>query len=232
MSSRDGGPVYGAAAGVLAIGLYLAGAIVGGTPPDFDASGSEIARWVADNRTQIQVGAAIQASWTPLFVCFLATVASLARAGGPTARRMAAIAFGCGLVFLALFLADVTALAVSALRPENLTADPELASALHDFEWMAMGAASFLVSGTLAAFAALALRENLIWPRWLGWLAALAAVAYALRAGTLFSTDGAFAADGLLGLWVPVIAAAGWIALASVVLTVELRRGAALPAPS
>lgn len=50
----------------------------------------------------------------------------------------------------------------------------------------------------LAAFAALALRDRALWPPWLGWLAAVAALGYALRVGTLFTTDGAFAADGVL----------------------------------
>jgi hypothetical protein len=215
---------YGAAAGGIAIALYVAGSLVIGTPPDFNSSGSEVAAHLAEQRTRIQVGSAIHAAWAPLFVWFLATVASLARAGGPGARRMGALAYGCGLVFLALFLADVTSLAVSALRPENMSRAPELAAALRDFEWLAMGMGSFLVSGALGAFAVLSLREKAVWPQWLGWLAVVAALAYALRVGTLFTTEGAFAADGLLGLWVPVIAAAGWIVLGSVVLALSLRK--------
>jgi hypothetical protein len=49
---------------------------------------------------------------------------------------------------------------------------------------------------------------------------------YALRVGTLFTTAGPFAADGLLGLYVPVIAIAVWIVVASVVLTVKVGRAA------
>jgi hypothetical protein len=215
---------YGAAAGAIAIALYVVGSLVIGKPPDFDATGAEVAAHLDEARTRIQVGSAIHAAWTPLFVWFLATVASLTRAGGPGTRRAGSVAYGCGLVFVALFLADVTSLAVSALRPENMAAAPELAAALRDFEWLAMGMAAFLVSGVLAAFAVLALRDRAIWPRWLGWLAAIAALAYALRVGTLFTTDGIFAADGVLGLWVPVIAAAGWILVGSVVLAVKVRR--------
>jgi len=168
------------------------------------------------------VGCAIQALWAPLFVWFLATVASQARAAEPGARRAGAVAYGCGLIFLTLFLTDVTAQAVSALRPENMAAAPELAAALRDVEWLAMGMATFLVSGMLGAFAVLALRDRVLWPQWLGRLAAVAALAYALRVGTLFTTEGAFAADGVLGLWVPVIAAAGSILIASVLLAVSL----------
>ncbi len=64
----------------------------------------------------------------------------------------------------------------------------------------------------------------MLWPQWLGWLAVIAALAYALRVGTLFTTEGAFAADGVLGLWVPVIAAAGWILVASVLLAIRVHR--------
>jgi hypothetical protein len=169
------------------------------------------------------VSSAIHAAWAPLFVWFLATVASLARAGGPGARRAGAVAFACGSIFIALFLVDVTSLAVSALRPENMASAPQLAAALRDFEWLAMGMGTFLVSGTLAAFAVLGLRDQVLWPRWLGLLAVIAALAYALRVGTLFTTEGAFAADGVLGLWVPVIAAAAWIFAGSLVLTLKLR---------
>jgi hypothetical protein len=52
----------------------------------------------------------------------------------------------------------------------------------------------------------------------------IAAPAYGLRLGTLFTTEGAFAADGVLGLYVPVSALATWIVLASVVLALRLRR--------
>jgi hypothetical protein len=213
---------YGAAAGAIAIALFVVGSLVMGTPPGFDAPGTEVAAYLDEERTRIQVGSAIHAAWAPLFVWFLATVTSLAREGGPGARRAGGVAFGCGLAFLVLFLADVASLTVGALRPENMATAPELAAALHDFSWLAMRMAAFLVSGVLASFAVLALRDKAIWPQWLGSLAVVAALLYALRVGTLFTTDGAFAADGVLGLWVPVIAVAGWIVLASMVLALRL----------
>lgn len=215
----------GAAGGALAIVMYVVASLIIGEPPDFDSGADEVAAYLEEERTSIQVGSAIHAAWAPLLVWFLATVAWLTRAAGPGARRAGAVAYGCGLAFLALFLADVAALAVAALRPESMAAAPELAAALHDFSWLAMGMAAFLVSGMLAAFALLSLRDGLIWPRWLGWLAAVASLAYALRVGTLVSTEGAFAADGVLGLWVPVVAVAAWVFMASVTLALRLWRG-------
>jgi hypothetical protein len=220
---RQGSPApYGAAAGAAGVLLFLTGSLVIGDRPGFDAGGAEIAAGLEENRTRIQLGCAILAAWAPMFVWFLATVASLAADAGPGARRAATVAFGCGLVFTALFLVDVTALAVSALRPENMAADPELAVALRDFELLAMGSASFAVAGLMASLAALVLGHGAVWPRWIGWLAVAAAVLYLLRAGTLFPTDGAFAADGILGIYVPVGAVAGWVLIASVALALDL----------
>ena len=215
---------YGAVAGAIAIILFVISGLVIGGRPDFDAPGAEIATHLDRERTRIQVGCAFAAASMPFLVWFLATVASLTRTGAPGTRRAGAVAYGCGLIYIALFLADVTSLAVGALRPENMAAAPELAVALIDFEWLAMGMAAFLGSGVLAAFAALVLRDKAIWPDWLGWLAAIAAVAYALRVGTLFTTEGAFAADGVLGLYVPVVAIASWIFVASVLLALKIRK--------
>jgi hypothetical protein len=221
---NDSWAPYGAAAGAIAVILFVVGSLIIGDRPGFDAPGAEVAARLDEHRTQIQVGSAFLAASAPFLVWFLATVALLTRAGAPGARRAGALAYGCGVAFIALFLADVTSLTVGALRPENMAAAPELAAALRDFEFLAMGMAAFLVSGVLAAFAVLALRDKAIWPEWLGWLAAFAALAYALRVGTLFTTEGAFAADGVLGLWVPVTAFATWMLVASVVLTLKVRK--------
>jgi hypothetical protein len=220
----DAGAAYGAAAGALGVVLFVVAGLVIGERPDFAAGGAEVAAHFDEARTRIQVGCAIDAAVAPLFVWFLATVTSLTRAGRAEGQGAALVAFGCGIGFITLLLADVTALAVGALRPENMVAAPELASALRDFEWLAMGMAAFLASGTLVAMAALVLRHKAVWPQWIGWLAGAAALAYALRVGTLFTTDGAFAADGVLGFWVPVISFAAWTFLASVVLALDLRR--------
>jgi hypothetical protein len=221
--SHDRWAPYGAAAGAIGIVLFVVGAVVKPEEPDFGASGVEVAAYFEQEQEGIKVGNAFAAAATPFLIWFLATVASLARGGGPGARRAGAVAYGCGAIVIALFLADVSALAVGALRPENMVAAPELAAALRDFSWTAPALAAFPMSGLFAAFAVLALRDKAVWPEWLGWLAAIAAVTYALRVGALFTTEGAFAADGVLGLWVPVIAFAGWTLIASVVLALRTR---------
>lgn len=208
----------GALSGAIAVGLFLAGALALGDQPALDASGAEVASYFAERQDRIQLGCALAAASAPFFVWFLATVASQARAARPGGTRAGSVAFGCGLVFFALYLADVAALAVAALRPENMATAPELAAALYDFSWMLPAMAALLGSATLASFALLALRDGAVWPRWIGWLAVAAAAAYSLRVGALFTTEGAFAADGLLGSWIPVSALAAWIIAASLAL--------------
>jgi hypothetical protein len=105
--------------------LYVAGALVAGTPPDFDAPASAAVAYFEEDRTRIQLGSAVLAAATPFLVWWLATVASLAGDFGPAARRAGAVAFGCSIAFVALFMADVAALAVGALRPGNMAATPE-----------------------------------------------------------------------------------------------------------
>ena len=216
--------MFGAAAGAIGVLLFAAGAVAIGDLPAFDASGEEIASHLDANRTRIQIGVALDAVAVPFLVWFLATVLQVASARDPAAARAAIVAFGCGLVYVAVFLVDVSALAVSALRPESLATEPELARALRDLEWIAIGIATPVGTAILAAFAALSLGGHALWPRWLGRLAVLAAIAYSLRIGTVFTDQGAFAADGALGLYLPVAAFAGLIATASVVLAIESRQ--------
>lgn len=218
-----GKPVYGAAAGALGVCLFLAGALISGDPPSFDASGSELASYYEENRTVIQLNCALAALGTPLLLWFFATVSSLAQDNGLRAGRTASLAYGCIIAWAAVFLVDLSFLAVAALRPENLAAAPELATALHDLEWLTMGAAAPLLVTTMLCAAALALRDGAVLPRGLGWLAVAAAAAYALRVGVLLTTEGPFAADALLGLYVPVGSLVSWIFIASVVLTLRLR---------
>jgi hypothetical protein len=208
----------GAAAGAVAVLLYVVGGLLTGTPEDFGGPAAEAVAYFDERRTGIQLGSACFAASAPFLVWFLATVVSLARQAGPPARRAASVAYGCGLVALALFMADVAALAVGALRPENMAAAPQLAAALLDFSFVAIAMASFLTSALFAAFALLSLRAEPLWPGWLGWLALVAALACALRAGTLFTTEGPFTAGGALGFWAPVAAFVGWTLAGSVAL--------------
>ena len=223
----DNWAVFGAAAGAIGVALFAVGGVLLSDRPSFDTSGPEIAAWFDSERTKIQVATVFFAASAPLVVWFLATVASLAQAGAAGTRRAGTVAYGCGLVFLALLMADVTMTAVGALRPGNMARAPELAAALQDIELLLMGTAAFLVAGIFAAFAVITLRDRALWPAWFGWLAAATALVYPLRVGTLFTTQGAFAGDSVLGLWVPAVSLMATLGIGSIVLALRVRAASA-----
>ncbi len=208
----------GAAAGAAVVAIFVLGAIVMPREPDFDAPATEVAAFFDQHRTRLQIGCAIQALWPPLLVWFVATVATTAREVGERPARAARVALGCAAIFSTVFLIDVCALAIAALRPENMLADPELAASLRDWSWLTMGMAAPAVCGFALALATIALRDRALWARWIGFLGVAAAAAYALRIGILFTTTGPFAADGVLGLYVPVGAIMGFLLVISVAL--------------
>jgi hypothetical protein len=188
------------------------------------STAQEVVAYFEDDRTGIQVSSAFLVLAVPFLVWFLATVASLAEPAGRRTRRTANLAFACGAVAAGVFLTDVAALMVGALRPANMAASPELAQALHDYSWVAPAVSAPLFAVMLAALATLALSERWHWPRWLGQAGVVAAAAYLMRTGGMFTDQGAWAADGLLGFWVPIVALQGWIFAASLTLWLAERR--------
>jgi hypothetical protein len=208
----------GAASGAIFVVMFVVGGSLMPLPPDYGGPPEAAASYFRENEDQIPIGSAIIAAAVPLLVWFLATVRARAGAAGPSADRAATVAYGCGLVTLALYLSDVAALTVGALRPENMAASPELAAALVDYSFVAIAMATFLTSALLLALAVLAIRDKALWPQWVGWLAVAAALAYSLRVGNLFTTTGPFTAGGALGFWTPVVALMVWLVVASLVL--------------
>jgi hypothetical protein len=222
LSSRS--DVYGAAAGAIAIALFAGGSAIIGAPPDFEEPGSAVVRYFVEGQTRIQVGSAIAAASIPFLIWFLVTVARLASDRGHPAPPAATTALGCGIAFGALYVADLAMLGVGALRPNSLASAPELATVIHDLSWILPALGAPLGAGIFIALSMLIRRHEIPCPGWMGWAAAVAGTAYLLRLGALFGTDGPFAADGLIGLWIPVVAVSTWTVLASSWLAFRLAR--------
>ena len=164
---------YGAATGIAAIVLFAVGFFVTPELPEPDAQAGEVAKYFADEQDGIQVGAAFLAASAVALLWFLATLTAVLRRaeGGP---RLSSTVFGAGVITIGLFLADITAFAVGAFRPENMQASPELAQALMDFSVLALGVGSLVFAGFFAAIAILSLRDKAL-PAWLGWTALVTA---------------------------------------------------------
>jgi hypothetical protein len=198
--SEDRYAKYGAATGIVFVVLVVVGfLIVTPSPPDLDAPVDEWSSYFTDHQDAINTGVVLISVSLFFFIWFLGSLTSALRiaAGSP---RLPSIAFGGGLVFAASLFIALTSVAIAAHRPDEVS--PELTRALNDGGILA-GVPG--IAGLLALFGATALvilRGDLL-PHWLGWLSGVAAVVQLLTFGVLYTDTGAFAADGVLGLFVP-----------------------------
>jgi hypothetical protein len=195
---------WGASTGILTVILIGVGfgGLVLPDAPDFNASGTDWAAFYIDHQSRIQVGATIVGVGLFTFTWFLGSVrAALANAEGG-GHRLASIAFGGGILSVATLIVAVTAAEAAALRPADL--DPNLVRALQDFSAAAgaPGAAGF--TAFFAATAIAGYRFKAV-PAPIAGFSALAAITQPLAYGVGVTTTGAFAGDGIVGGFLPVI---------------------------
>jgi hypothetical protein len=193
---------YGALTGIVFVVLLVIGfLIVTPTPPDLDSPVDEWSQYYIDNQDAIRAALVLVTASLFFFIWFLGSIASALRLafGNP---RLPTVAVAGGITFTATLFVAITATAVAAHRPDEVS--PELTRALND---VAVLAGVPMIAGLVAFFGATAvviLRTDIL-PPWLGWLSAVAAVVQPLTFGALFTDSGAFAADGELALFLPLV---------------------------
>jgi hypothetical protein len=194
----------GAASGILAV-LLIVGSFVGlilPDAPDLDAPGIDWAAYFTDHQSRIQVGVIGLGVGLFFLIWFLGSLRSaLARAEGGQGR-LASVAFGGGIVAVATLLIAASAGAVAALRPEDL--DPNTTRALNDFGVVVGGPGAAGFTALFAATAIVGYRHQAV-PAPVAGLCALAAITQPLAYGVAVTDSGAFAADGVLGGFIPII---------------------------
>jgi hypothetical protein len=212
---------YGAATGIaFAVFAVVGFLLIGADAPSLDAATDEWPQHFDENQGTIRAGLILVTIAAFFFIWFLGTVSSTLRiaAGEP---RLPSIAFAGGILAVASLFITATAIAVATLHPE--TRSPELTRTLNDFAVMA---GLPLIAGIAAFFGAIALvilRSASGLPAWLGWLSLIAGVAQLLAFGIVFTDSGAFAGDGVLGLYVPFAVAIIAIVALSALLTAWAR---------
>jgi len=193
----------GAAGGIVSVLLFVFGfGLLTSGAPGFDASGRDWAAQFTDHATRIQIGLTIIAVGLFFFVWFLGSLrAAIAAAEGGTGR-LASIAYGAGLVSVAVLVVGLTATATAAFRPEEV--DANLTRALNDFGVLIAGPAAAAFTALFAATAIAGYRHGAL-PAPIAGFSALSAITQPLAFGVVFTTSGAFAADGVLGGYVPFV---------------------------
>jgi hypothetical protein len=195
---------YGAASGIVAVFL-LVGSFLGfilPNAPDLDAPGTDWASYFTDHQSRIQVGVIVLGVGLFFFIWFLGSLRSaLARAEGGEGR-LASVAFGGGIVAVVTLFIAASASAVAALRPEDL--DPNTTRAFNDLGVVAGGPGAAGFTALFAATALVGYRHKAV-PAPIAGFSALAAITQPLGYGVAVTDTGAFAADGLLGGFIPII---------------------------
>jgi hypothetical protein len=208
---------YGAASGIVAVILIFVGfGIYSSGIPDIDASGEEWGSFFADNQGQVHFGLTLAGIGLFFFLWFLGSLRSAIAAAEPGAARLASIALAGGIIGTGVLGIGAAASLTAAFRPDEL--DPGVTRALVDFGAIvgAPGAAGF--TALFAATAIAGYRHGAL-PAPIAGFSALAAITQPLTYGVGVTDSGAFAADGFLGLWIPVITFAIAVLTASVTLT-------------
>jgi hypothetical protein len=221
---------YGAATGIAFVVLSIVGFIVfGGTnPPDLDAPAQDWASYFTSHHDGVRASLVILAVGFFFFIWFLGTLTSLLRIATGT-PRVPSIVLAGGLLGGACLLIGFSSEAVAAYRPQAI--DPGLTRSLNDVFVLSAVAAVPAFTAFFGATALVILRTG-AFPAWLGWLQLIAAAVQPLTFGALFTKTGAFAGDGVLALYVPVIVAFVAIFALSALLTAWAREATQAGSPT
>lgn len=215
---------YEAASGIVFVILVLVGYFVfSADAPDADAPIQDWAGWYSDNSEQIKIGLTIVGASLFFFIWFLGSVRSALASAEGGFGRLASVAFGGGLIGAVFFLVAVSGVAAAVLHAD--AADPEITNAFHD---LGMVVAAPAAAGFTALFAASAIVGfgHRALPSPAAGAVALAAITQPFAYGRAITESGAFAADGVLGLWVPFVGFVIGILVLAVTLIREPAPGA------
>jgi hypothetical protein len=136
------------------------------------------------------------------FIWFLGSLRIALKSAEGGTGRLASIAFGGGLVSATGLLILITLIGGAALRPQDTT--PFVTSTINDLAVVSGAPAAAGLTALFAATAEVALRHR-AFPRWIGLVLVLAAIAQPFAIGTMLTDSGVFSGDGFLGLFLPVV---------------------------
>lgn len=193
----------GAATGIVALILIVVGFFIFSSDiPDADASAQDWGSFFAEHQNRIQTGLTLVGIGVFFYVWFLGSLRDAIAAAEGGTGRLASIAYGGGLVGAAFFVIAISGAAAAAFRPEEV--DPTLTRALNDFGTLAAAPAAAGFTALFAATSVAGYRHGAV-PAPVAGISALAAIAQPLAYGVALTDSGAFAPDGVFGLWFPLV---------------------------
>lgn len=192
-----------ALSGVAFVVLFIVGFSIGGESPGIDESNDAWVAYFLDKHTEGLIASAVLGLAVIAFIWFVSTIATRIRRAGED--RLAAVAFGGGMVSAAAFIATIglwTALAyrIALDVPDEVKGLVIVAQTMDTFSNYAGAAAFFAV--------AIAAWRSGVFPRWWAALSGAAAVIVGFGGGALMN-DGFYSPDGAY-YWIVIITYMVW----------------------
>jgi TM2 domain-containing membrane protein YozV len=206
---------WDATTGIVAMGLFIAGFLLPGTPPKADDPVPKITAFFVNHRSDILAGDALIALGAVFFLWWLGSLRSYLRAAEGGEGRLSAAAFGGGVLGTALTIGGAAVLSGIVFKVAKL-GNPLLNRAMFDIAGNLFAIAGVGFAVLLGAAACSAARSGAL-PPWTYWLGSVAAVAQLLSVAPIFASSGFFAGGGAIAP-VAFFAAAIWVVAVSVLM--------------
>jgi hypothetical protein len=212
---------YGAMGGIGFVILVILGFIITPQPPDANAAPAEVLEYVVDHANALHAVQLIFGASAFLLIWFVGVLRdALSRVEVAAGRHaLANVAWGAGLISIAVQLVAFALLATATLHP--VTSDPDLTRALVDASLLVPALAAPAVAVFFAGNSLSILRSGVL-PAWLGWLGLVTALFSILGLGAVYTDHGVFAPDGVLGFFAGFVLFLVWIGAASILLVRSL----------
>jgi hypothetical protein len=217
---------------VCIVGFGFGFAVLAGflPPPNENWTAQRIAHFYAKDRTAIRAGLLIAMFFSALLLPFYTVIsAEMRKIEGPGAV-LATIQLGGAIVLVTFFQIICLLWLEASFRPEN---DPQLVRAMNDYGWLVW---TILIPTYSLQYICMAVagfmdfRRDALWPRWACWANLWVAFLGAGGVLAIFFKRGPFSWEGIIGIWIPVIAFAAGMTMTMVLILQRDRRRAAFVA--
>lgn len=213
----------GAASGIVFVALQLTlGAVLAGAPA-LDAPPAEIRSYLVEDGANVLLAATLGTLSAFFFFWFLGTLRTFMQSAEGTPGSLSAVAFGAGLVTIALATTASLPAVALAWNDAAAIADPGLVRAVWNLNTLAL----VPIGASAAAFslaAAVVIQRTRVLPAWVGWIGVLAAFVGVIATLFLVADD----ADSPLGTPANLggfLLAMLFILLLSIFMVIRLKSG-------
>lgn len=215
---------WGATSGLVALGVGAVAVVFERSTPSPDPSPAEVVDFYVTNRDELLAQSLLFVLSAGIFLCFLAVLRSyLARAEG-RADGMSSIAYGAGLVWVALNMV-LQAPQIALARAASGELQPQVTGVVNDVGLALATIADVPVAVLVAAVGVLSLRAG-AFPVWVGWLSMVTAASHLLGWVGVVVDDGPLAPGGWATFVVYPVFVVWLIAVIAVMMSRSGRRDA------